>query len=966
MKYTVALITFLMCASMSWAQIPGVPSGTSTRTKGIGKITGTVLDQKDNNAVAFSTISLLREDQLIDGTITDEKGKFALNELIDGTYKLEISFLGYEKKIVEDVVIEKERTVNIGDIFISEGAATLDEVTVTGERSLIEEKVDRMVYNAEQDNLSKGGDAADVLRKVPLLSVDLEGNVSLRGSSNITVLINNKPSTIVAANIADALKMLPADMIKTVEVITSPSAKYDAEGSGGIINIITKKNNLEGYYLNLNTGIGLRGSNLGLNGSLRRGKFGMTLGGFGRAFYNKAENEMEQLTKATNIRTNQFSDASDNGIFGRYNLGFDYDIDKTQFISGGVRFGIRRFSRDELQTTELYADNQLQRSNLRDIESERYSGTTDFNVDYLKIIDPGHEFSISTLYSRTDENSNFISANLNPDETFINSIKNLDDNLNQEVTLQTDYIRPIGDKQIFEIGGKGIFRQVNSDYSYLFADQQASFTPDFDRPAGTLDYNQNVAAAYTSYTLATAGKYTFKAGVRWERTFIDALENDQDINISDYGNVVPSLNVSKTFKDFTTIKLGYNRRIQRPWLRQLNPNENISNSQSVEIGNPNLRPELADNIELGISKLIKKTYLNVSFFARSTDNAINRVRFPSEKYEGAIVTTYDNIGKERSLGTNIFANVNLSDKWTLNGGVNLRYAKLEGQVTGLDGTSETASNTGWNYGGRMMSQYKIGNGWTAQAFAFMRGRRVELQGSRGGFGAYSIGLNKDFKNKKGSLGLGIENFLNRGWSVTSELNSAFFTQSTDMLLLNRSVRINFSYRFGKMDFQRNRKKTRSVRNDDLMGGDGGNGGGGMQQGGGAPQGGQRGGGRPSNNRGKSSKKNSKKGKGDKATGDAKPLDKIVDFSGKWKGIAQTPMGEIEQVFNFTIEGTTLTGTIETPRGTQDLSNGQVAGNTFSFEVSFGQFTMIQNGEVVAENKIVLRNDRGEMALDKME
>jgi len=268
--------------------------------------------------------------------------------------------------------------------------------------------------------------------------------------------------------------------------------------------------------------------------------------------------------------------------------------------------------------------------------------------------------------------------------------------------------------------------------------------------------------------------------VRWERTFIDALENDQDINISDYGNVVPSLNVSKTFKDFTTIKLGYNRRIQRPWLRQLNPNENISNSQSVEIGNPNLRPELADNIELGISKLIKKTYLNVSFFARSTDNAINRVRFPSEKYEGAIVTTYDNIGQERSLGTNIFANVNLSDKWTLNGGVNLRYAKLEGQVTGLDGTSETASNTGWNYGGRMMSQYKIGNGWTAQAFAFMRGRSVELQGSRGGFGAYSIGLNKDFKNKKGSLGLGIENFLNRGWSVTSELNSAFFTQSTDI------------------------------------------------------------------------------------------------------------------------------------------------------------------------------------------
>lgn len=965
MKKYFLSFAFLFGIVLMYAQIPGDPAGTSLRKKGIGKITGKVLDTEGGSGVEFATISLFLKEELIDGTITDNDGKFALNELIDGNYTLEISFLGYDKIVVDDVLIEKERSVNLDDVYLSESATMLDEVTVTGQRAFIEEKVDRMIYNAEKDNLAKGGDAADVLRKVPLLSVDLEGNVSLRGNSNVRVLINNKPSTIVAANISDALKMLPADMIKTVEVITSPSAKYDAEGSGGIINIITKKNNLEGYYLNVNTGVGLRGSNLGLNGSMRSGKFGMTLGGFGRAFYNKAELDMEQLTQfggASNL-TQQFSDASDNGIFGRYNLGFDYDIDKTQFLSGGVRYGIRNFKRDELQTTKLYRDDQFSNSFLRDINSKRFSGTTDVNLDYLKRFSPGHEFSVSTLYSRTDENSNFVSDNLNSDQSFINSIKNLDDNLNREFTLQTDYILPIGDKQIFEIGGKGIFRKVNSDYSYEFATSEGVFSPDFTRPAGSLDYDQNVTAAYTTYTVSTAGKYTFKAGLRWENTSINAIQDGEAIDIPDYSNLVPSLNISKNFENFTTVKLGYNRRIQRPWLRQLNPNVNVQNSQDIQVGNPNLRPELADNIELGISKPIKNVYLNVSFFGRSTNNAINQVRFPIDSIPGAILTTYENIGKEKSLGTNIFANLTISDKWTLNGGFDLRYSHLEGQVTGLDGASQTAENSGWNYGGRIMSQYKLNGGWTIQAFSFMRGRRIELQGNRGGFGIYSIGLNKDFKNGLGSIGLGAENFLNRGWNVRSELVSPTFSQSSNMLLINRNIKVNFNYRFGKLDAQSSRKKTRSVRNDDLMGG--GDNAGGMQEGGGAPQTNTRRSRRPQQgNRNSNAKKNKKD---QKAEGDSKPelpAGVALDFSGKWKGVAQGPMGQMEQTFTFAIDGQQLSGTIETRMGTREITNGKVEGGQFTFDVKFGNFNVSYAGIVLEENKLLLKTDRMEMTLDR--
>lgn len=817
----ILLLSFLVGGSLV-AQTPTNPSIKTEKSNNTitGKITGTVNDGPNGNPVEFATISLYvsGNDRLIDGTITDSDGLFILENVVDGNYWIEISYLGFAKTSKTEIEVAGGKTVDLQTIALSEDAAILDEIIVTAQKSLIEEKVDRLVYNAENDKLSQGGDAADVLRRVPLLQVDLEGNVSMRGNSNIRVLINNKPSTIMASSVADAMKMIPADMIKSVEVITSPSAKYDAEGSGGIINIITKKNNLEGYYLNVNTGLGLRGSNLGLNGSYRTGKFGLTLGGFGRAFYNKAETSMEQFTTLNGIvnQTLQSADASDNGIFGRYNLGFDYDISENQFLSGGIRYGVRSFSRDQLLTTQLYQSDLLLSQNLKDINSLSYSGSVDINVDYLKVFKPQHEWSISTLYSRDNGNSNFVSENLDEDEILLNTLKNIDNNLNEEVTIQTDYIQPIGDKQIIEFGGKGILRNVTSDFSYLFAAAGEDLTTDFNRPAGSLDYEQNIAAAYTSYTATLPQRVTLKAGLRWEQTFINAIQNLEEIEIPNYANFVPSINLSRPLTKTTTLKLGYNRRIQRPWLRQLNPNVNISNNQDIQVGNPNLKPELTDNIELGLSTMVKKTYLNLSAFARNSSNAINQVRYPIADTPGAILTTYENIGSERALGMNAFVNIYLTNNWTINGGVDGYYAMLEGQVVGANGESVMATNNGINFGGRLMSQLKLKDGWSMQAFTFMRGRRIELQGSRSGFGMYALGVNKELKN--GSIGIAAENFANRGWKVQTELVSPTFTQTNTMLLLNRSIRVNFSYKFGSLDAKSAAKKTRSVSNDDLMSG----------------------------------------------------------------------------------------------------------------------------------------------------
>ncbi len=700
------------------------------------------------------------------------------------------------------------------------------------------------MHNAEKDVTTRGGDATEVLRRVPLLSVDLDGNVSLRGTSNIRVLINNKPSTILASNVADALKQLPADMIKSVEVITSPSAKYDAEGSGGIINIITKKNTLQGLTLNVDAGAGNRSSNLGLNGSYRYKKVGFTIGGWGRGFYNKAVSLLDQNTRIGGVTqvTDQEVGSKDRGVFGNYNLGFDYDISPKQSLTAGVRFGVRNLNKTQDQTTLLYEDNELIDNILRDVKSRDQSNSVDVNLDYLYIFKPQQEWSISSQYSRSGLTNNY-DANLfdsNNDPTDLQ--KNLNFNTNQELTFQTDYQTPISTNQLVEFGGKGIFRIVNSDYEYqAAASAGAPYILDPTQPSGALDYRQNIAATYVSYTLTTPNKYSFKVGSRYEYTAISAktLESGA-FAIPSYSNFVPSVNVSKSLTNGLTVKAGYNRRIQRPGLQQLNPNFNTANTQNITIGNPGLRPELTDNVELGFSKQIKQTNINISFFGRQTNNAISQIRLPSDTLAGAIVTTYQNIGQQRALGTNVFANVQITRFWSINGGFDLLYAQLEGKVPGTDGTTVDAKNTGFNFGGRMMTQFKLGKGWNLQGFGFMRGRQVQLQGVQGGFLGYNLGLRKDIAGGKGSIGLAAENFLTaRTVIMRTELTAPDFNQVSETQLLNRGIKLTFNYRFGKMSFDAPKKKARSIRNDDVKDGEGGGEGGGQPGGNQQPGGGQK-------------------------------------------------------------------------------------------------------------------------------
>ncbi|MGI4763315.1 MAG: TonB-dependent receptor domain-containing protein [Janthinobacterium lividum] len=878
---TAPLLAVALAASplLAHSQAGGRPATAAAPRAATGRVSGTVTDAANGKPVSYATVNVINPatNSSVNGGVAGDDGKFVL-PVPTGTYRVEISFLGYTTQVKNDVTVTAGGNLALGTVALAAAAQKLAEVVVTGKKPLIEERVDRTIYNADVDKTTAGGDATDVLKRVPLLSVDLDGNVSLRGSSNIRVLINNKPSTIAASSVADALKQIPADQIQTVEVITSPSAKYDAEGSGGIINIVTKQNNLRGGSLSLNTGVGLRATNLGLNGNYSNGKFGVSLGGFGRASYNQPgsfENSQNSISLATGARTSvvQGADTRRNDAFGRYTLGLTYDFNKQNSLAGSLAYGIRNGDnyQDNLVSRIANGTGPLTVNSIRDVASTNNSNTVDASLNYTHLFEvKQRELSVLTLFSRNNQTNNFTNSVFDPtgavgpdSRRYIGQLGNNNDSYNEEYTGQLDYQTPTVKDQLLELGVKDIVRRVNSDYSYFYdaSQQPAAGSPNLNN---SFRYRQNVAAGYATYTIGLPKGFTIKPGVRFEYTSISAdFSNGQgtltSTNIPDYGVIVPSVNFSRKLENGNVVKLSYNRRIQRPSLQFLNPNVQASNPLNASRGNAELGPEYTNNYEIGYSTTVKqKVNLNLTAFVRNTTDAIQTVRVPlpaelnPNNVQGALLTTYLNSGTENAYGSSLFAGAN-SGKLSLNGSVDAFYAVLKNN----DATSVyNSSNRGVVVNGRVFGSYDLGKSYSLQAFAFYRGQQVQLQGNQSGFGIYSLSLQKSFAEKRGSIGFGAENFFTGTIRIRTNvatpyvdsyngvaLNGPVLSQNSTNVVQNLNLKINFSYRIGKLTVDQRPRNRKGVNNDDLKeGGDGGIGGGGGEMGGGAGAGG--GGARP--------------------------------------------------------------------------------------------------------------------------
>ncbi|WP_026628955.1 TonB-dependent receptor domain-containing protein [Dyadobacter alkalitolerans] len=778
------------------------------------KISGLLLDSTASKPIEFATIALLKDGKIVQGVNADAKGRFAFLKVEKGEYAVQASLMGYVSKTVEKI-IAKDEDIEMGIIKLAPTVQNLSEVTVTEQKALFEEKADRMVYNAEKDISIKGGDATDVLKKIPSVAVDIEGNVQLRGSSNIKVLINNKPSSIVARSVSDALKQIPADIIKQVEVITSPSAKYDAEGTAGIINIITKKNTLRGTNGSISPNFGQW--NNWQNASINHRMKAVNISANG-GFNDWKNKRFMQLRRSftngdTLIDQNQPQRITGKGKNSYATVNVDWDVDSLNRIGAGFNYynGVNtnnfdiEFTESGLGTVRQYFKRDMSRT-------YDWAGAT-VNLDYTRLFKkPKKEITLLMMYSFEGEDSDYYSNLLNREQTVYYREKSYNISNNKEGTVQLDFTNPIDSISTLELGSKTIFRKILSDYRISSASDGSTDFRDMPQLANIFDYAQQVTSAYAVYTRTPKKRWGINLGARYEHTFIQANFLNGTASFSNnYGNLIPSVSLSRSVKKDQQLRLSYTQRIQRPQFFYLNPYVNQADSKNQYGGNPYLKPELTHSIEANYSISIKQTSFNASFFLRQTNNAIENIS--SVDTSGVLTQIFQNVAQNSAYGLNLSANTKILKQWSVNGSLNVFYNVLESEEL-------KARNADWMYRINLNSSIDFGKGIKAQLFGFYNSARVNLQGKYGGFGFYNMVLQKEVLKKKGTIGFGYDNPFNRKIRWRNDFVGPNFVQIQDVAMYRRGWRINLKYEFGQMSSGPRQKKR--ISNDDKKGGEGNN------------------------------------------------------------------------------------------------------------------------------------------------
>lgn len=782
-----------------------------------GKITGQIKDTKGQN-VGFATIILQDKtsQKVVQGNTTNEEGKFTLENVPNGFYKLTARFVGYTDKIVDSLTIsDTQKEIALSNITLKDDSE-IKGIEVVGQKDLLEELPDRIVYNAEKDLTNAGGTAADVLRKAPMVSVDLDNNVQIRGNSNVKILVNGKPSAMMANNVGEALRQFPADMIKKVEVITNPSAKYEAEGTAGIINIITKKKTLEGVNGSIFSAAGTRNSNLFTNLNIKRKKIGTSLSFGGGAWYAPFRSETNRDNLLPNLSfLNQDNDGNNLGFWGNGNWNTEFDLSNKHAFSTNVRFSRGGYMSNSILSTN-FADENLNplQQFARDTDQTYNNGNTDITADYTRIFkDSRKDWSVIAQYSRGINNNRYELLQNPANSTIVDyQERNRNEAINQEWSFQTDFTQPLDSSKTLELGARATLRNVNSDFHLDLFDFNENNYINQPNLSNIFEYQQNVMAGYTVFSWNTKKKLGIKAGLRYEMTDIngDFKSSDTTINQS-YDNLIPSLAISKSFDKIGQFKISYSRRIQRPFIFYLNPYVNFVDNKNISFGNPNLRPELTNNFELGYSIFKKNTSFNTTLYWRNTNDVISSIR--SVDANGISSTTFDNFATNNSYGVSVFGGFQFLKNGRINSNLNVYYVNLNNQ------------NEGWMYNGNVNISYKFNKNFSLQSFSIINSPRVELQGTSGTWFYYNLGLRRALFKEKGGITLGLDNPFANAMVIRSKFNTDSFQSNSTVYQYNRGIRVSFNYNFGKIqNEQRKPRKKKTLNNDDIKQGEDGNGG----------------------------------------------------------------------------------------------------------------------------------------------
>lgn len=820
MRFTLLLVALIFHVGVFpiHAQFPGQPGGGGGGGRVTGSIKGVLVDSVSGAPLEFASVVLtLPGGKMLDGQITDGKGQFRFREVNTSTYWLQVTFIGYEPLTLKELSTTPQKPdLDLGRLRLVPQGINLDEVVVTEEAPVMESKIDKIVYNADKDLTNMGGDGADVLRKVPLLSVDLDGNVSLRGNSNVRIFINGKPSAMFAGNVADALKSLPADQIKSVEVITTPTARYDGEGGTGIINIILKKPEMQGITGSVNGSVGTRSNNLDASLASTRGRFGVNAN-LGTRFTWMRPGSQSFLREdfLANDLVRVLDQRGDNrsawrGMNG--SIGAFYDFNAYNSLTSNVRLNGNQFVRNGL-TSSVFDDpgRGIYQEYSRYNDDVNLGTGLDWSTDFRRTFPNRKEQEWSFGYQLSGRLSNEATRiDQSGDPLLLVNQDNDNLGVNLEHIIQTDYIHPVHKKVKVETGLKATLRRLKSEFNYNnFDEASGGFVRD-PLTSGQFDYDQDVAAAYVSMNASLTDKYALVVGARYEYTrIVGDPVNGEPAFANDYANLLPSAIISRKFGPFTTLKMAYSQRIQRPGLRYINPYQQLNDPRNITIGNPTLLPELTNLLELSYGTFVKGSVLNVAVYYRQTEDIIEQ--FLAVTSEGASLNTFRNIGQNESIGANVFGTASFfKKKLTVRGSVDVNTYASSGTVNGQE-----LSNQDINWRSFLNISYDFGKGYKAEMFGMFRSHQTTLQGRIPSFWMYSLAFQKEV-TKKFSFGLTLIEPFNLNKNFRTNLRGETFRQTSNFSVPFQSFGVNARYSFGKLEGRQRTRNTR-IRSDDVKG-----------------------------------------------------------------------------------------------------------------------------------------------------
>ncbi|MBD3274444.1 MAG: TonB-dependent receptor [Candidatus Marinimicrobia bacterium] len=762
-----SLLIGLFSTSILLAQPP--QRGNSNFT---GTITGAVVDSTSEQPMEYANVIVysMRDSSQVTGAITNNRGRFLLDDVPAGRFFVQVSFMGYGRKYIDSVMVSpRNPEVNLGEVILPQTALSSEEVTVEGERPPISYQIDKKVIDVASQPVAAAGNAVDVLETAPSIQVDIEGNVSLRGSGNFRVLIDGKPTVLDAQN---ALEQIPSSSIDNIEIITNPSARYSAEGTAGIINIVMKHNALEGMagMVNVNAGANDKyGGELTLN--YKNENYTATIG----ADYNRRLFNMDRTQRSETYRGDEtfFVNSAGAGDFGRLSqglrAGIEYNLSPNDALTFNGRIGKWGMLFDQRQRYSEWTSGDINDVDLytsitdRTMNSIFYSLSTDYMHQYAQ---KGHELSGQLQYSLR-ESEEETTDELRPSENVINEGRLLTESgPEDEFRFKLDYVRPFSETNKMEAGLQADIEQSDENTDFFNYDTLTSNYIRRDEFSNSALYEKNISAAYAMYSGET-GNLGYQLGVRGEYTYRDITlpEQNQNFNI-DRLDYFPTLHTSYSISGINQAMASYSRRIDRPRSWYLEPFETWTDAYNVRTGNPGLKPEYIDSYELGYQTRILGAMVSTEAYYRVTQNTIDRIQsvYPSEQVPDFVdnknsitLHSVQNVGTDYRLGMEFMTRFSPLSAWNINLTGSFFDYRIEGTLNDQD-----FSRSSFNWNARMSNSLELWEDGQIQLNAFYSSPSVSAQGEREGFIMTDLAVRQDFLDNSLSAIFQVRDLLGTG------------------------------------------------------------------------------------------------------------------------------------------------------------------------------------------------------------